>query len=55
MAGFGWLSQMCENMSFDHITFKGDGDHIVSSFADLIQTAIFHTHTMTASMFTAHL
>lgn len=36
MAGFGWLSQMCENMSFDHITFKGDKDHIVSSFADLI-------------------
>lgn len=36
MAGFGWLSQMCENVSFSDITFKGDKWHRTSSFADLI-------------------
>lgn len=36
MAGFGWLSQLCENVSFENVTFKGDKDHITSSFADLI-------------------
>lgn len=36
MAGFGWLSQMCENMTFEGITFKGDKDHVTTSFADLI-------------------
>lgn len=36
MAGFGWLSQMCENVSFENITFKGDENHKTSSFADLI-------------------
>ncbi len=36
MAGFGWLSQMCENISFEDVTFKGDENHRVSSFADLI-------------------
>lgn len=36
MAGFGWLSQLCENVSFENVTFKGDKDHVTSSFADLI-------------------
>lgn len=36
MAGFGWLSQLCENVSFEGVTFKGDKDHVTSSFADLI-------------------
>lgn len=36
LAGFGWLSQMCENVSFNHVTFKPDDKHHVSSFADLI-------------------
>lgn len=36
MAGFGWLSQMCENMIFDKINFIADKDHIVTSFADLL-------------------
>jgi hypothetical protein len=36
LAGFGWLSQMCENISFDNMVFKPDEKHHVSSFADLI-------------------
>lgn len=36
MAGFGWLSQMCENVSFDKIKFIPDDEHTVTSFADLI-------------------
>lgn len=36
--GFGWLSQMCENLSFKNINFTPDFDrgYKVSSFADLI-------------------
>lgn len=36
MAGFGWLSQMCENLTFDKINFIADKDHVVTSFADLL-------------------
>ncbi len=36
LQGFGWLSQMCENVSFSNICFKADEKHHVSSFADLI-------------------
>lgn len=36
LSGFGWLSQMCENISFDSVSFKADETHIVSAFADLI-------------------
>lgn len=36
MAGFGWLSQMCGNLTFNKIVFKPDEQHKVSSFADLI-------------------
>ncbi len=36
LQGFGWLSQMCENVSFDNVIFKPDSEHNVSSFADLI-------------------
>lgn len=36
MAGFGWLTQMCENVYFDKITFIPDDEHTVTSFADLI-------------------
>lgn len=36
MHGFGWLSQMCENMSFNNISFKPAKGYTVSSFADLI-------------------
>lgn len=38
MHGFGWLSQMCENLTFDDIKFTPDRDrgYIVSSFADCI-------------------
>lgn len=36
LSGFGWLSQMCENVSFDTVSFKADEEHIVSAFADLI-------------------
>lgn len=36
MAGFGWLAQMCENLSYNNINFKADSEHIVTSFADLI-------------------
>lgn len=36
MAGFGWLTQMCGNVSFNNVVFKPDSAHRVSSFADLI-------------------
>lgn len=38
MHGFGWLSQMCENMTFNNIKFTPDFErgYTVSSFADLI-------------------
>lgn len=38
MHGFGWLSQMCEDLSFDKISFTPDKDrgYRVSSFADCI-------------------
>ncbi|MCH5316133.1 MAG: hypothetical protein J1E81_09475 [Eubacterium sp.] len=38
MHGFGWLSQMCENLSFDSIMFTPDKEreYVTSSFADCI-------------------
>ncbi|MFR5875096.1 MAG: hypothetical protein ACLUFN_01255 [Eubacterium sp.] len=36
MHGFGWLSQMCENLTFDKIKFEPAQGYHVSSFADLI-------------------
>lgn len=36
MHGFGWLSQMCENMTFNNISFKPADGYQVSSFADCI-------------------
>lgn len=36
LQGFGWLSQMCKDMSFSNITFKADENSVVTSFADLI-------------------
>lgn len=36
MHGFGWLSQMCENLTFEKIDFKPYGEFKVSSFADCI-------------------
>ena len=36
MHGFGWLSQMCENLNFKNITFTPAKGYTVSSFADLI-------------------
>ncbi len=36
MHGFGWLCQMCENITFEQIQFKPAENHIVSSFADSI-------------------
>lgn len=36
LQGFGWLSQMCQNISFRDCSFKPDCEHTVSSFADLI-------------------
>lgn len=36
LQGFGWLSQMCDTVSFSNVTFRPDKDHHVSSFADLI-------------------
>lgn len=38
MHGFGWLSQMCENLTFNNIKFTPDFErgYTVSSFADLI-------------------
>ena len=36
LQGFGWLSQMCCNLSFEECDFVPDSKHTVSSFADLI-------------------
>lgn len=36
MHGFGWLSQMCEDITFDKISFKPADGYKVSSFADCI-------------------
>ena len=36
MHGFGWLSQMCENLTFNKISFMPADGYTVSSFADLI-------------------
>lgn len=36
LAGFGWLSQMCADISFENVIFKAKENHIVTSFADLI-------------------
>lgn len=36
MHGFGWLSQMCENLTFDKINFEPAQGYHVSSFADCI-------------------
>lgn len=36
MHGFGWLSQMCENLTFDSIDFKPADGFVTSSFADCI-------------------
>lgn len=36
LQGFGWLSQMCDTVSFRNVTFRPDKEHHVSSFADLI-------------------
>lgn len=36
MHGFGWLSQMCENLSFNSIVFKAADGFATTSFADLI-------------------
>lgn len=36
LAGFGWLSQMCNNVSFDNVTFAPEKGRTVSGFADLI-------------------
>lgn len=36
MHGFGWLSQMCENLTFDKISFIPANDYHVTSFADCI-------------------
>lgn len=36
MHGFGWLSQMCENLTFDKISFVPTEGYHVSSFADCI-------------------
>lgn len=36
MHGFGWLTQMCENVAFDGVRFEPDAQHKVSSFADCI-------------------
>lgn len=36
MHGFGWLSQMCENLIFNHIQFKPADSYKTSSFADCI-------------------
>ena len=34
--GFGWLTQMCRNVSFTGVHFHPDSQHHVSSFADCI-------------------
>ena len=36
LQGFGWLSQMCGDISFEECKFVPDSNHRVSSFADLI-------------------
>lgn len=36
LQGFGWLTQMCDTVSFNNMTFKADDAHKVSAFADLI-------------------
>lgn len=36
LAGFGWLSQMCKDVSFTNVKFKPCKNHHVSAFADLI-------------------
>lgn len=36
MHGFGWLSQMCENLNFDNVSFTPAENYNVSSFADCI-------------------
>lgn len=36
LAGFGWLTQMCNNVGFDHVIFEPCENHHVSAFADLI-------------------
>ena len=36
LQGFGWLLQMCGNISFEECNFVPDKEHKVSSFADLI-------------------
>ncbi len=36
LAGFGWLSQMCNNVSFESVKFEPCENHHVSAFADLI-------------------
>lgn len=36
LQGFGWLTQMCDTVSFSNMTFKADDAHKVSAFADLI-------------------
>ncbi len=36
MHGFGWLSQMCENLTFNRINFEPAKGYRVSSFADCI-------------------
>lgn len=36
LPGFGWLSQMCKDVSFKNVCFKPDENHHVSAFADLI-------------------
>ena len=34
--GFGWLTQMCRDVSFTGVHFHPDSQHHVSSFADCI-------------------
>lgn len=36
LAGFGWLTQMCKDVSFTNMRFEPDENHHVSAFADLI-------------------
>ncbi len=39
LQGFGWLTQMCENVSFDNIKFVSNEDRKTTSFADCIHIA----------------
>ncbi len=39
LQGFGWLSQMCADLSFEGCNFAPDKNHVVSSFADLIHVS----------------